>query len=85
VRETEGKRERRQGCQRLDRIVHRGKTTPTLVPTPATEEVRDAPKVETRVRWRSAEAAKDVVIRPVPDNAAQSLRLCGASTQRKLR
>ena len=37
--------------------------------------------METRVRWRSAEAAKDVVIRPVPDNAAQSLRLCGASTQ----
>jgi hypothetical protein len=31
VRETEGKREWRQGCQRLDRIVHRGKTTPTLV------------------------------------------------------
>jgi len=31
VRETEGKRERRRGCQRLDRIVHRGKTTPTLV------------------------------------------------------
>jgi len=31
VRETEGKREWRQGCQRFDRIVHRGKTTPTLV------------------------------------------------------
>jgi hypothetical protein len=31
VRETEGKRERRQGCQRLGPIGHRGKKTPTLV------------------------------------------------------
>jgi hypothetical protein len=27
--ETEGKKERRQGCQRLGRIGHRGKKTPT--------------------------------------------------------
>jgi hypothetical protein len=31
ARETEGKRERRQGCQRFDRSGHRGKTTPTPV------------------------------------------------------
>jgi len=29
--EREGKSGRRQGCQRLGRIVHRGKTTPTSV------------------------------------------------------
>jgi len=33
ARETEGKRERRQGCQRLGRIGHRGNKTPTLVIT----------------------------------------------------
>jgi hypothetical protein len=31
VRETEGKSGRRQGCQRLGCIGHRGKKTPTLV------------------------------------------------------
>jgi len=59
--EAEGERGSRQGCQRLDRIEHRGKKTPTLV-SPG----REAVELELRVRRRSAEAVTDVVKRPVP-------------------
>jgi hypothetical protein len=55
------KRQSRQGCQRLDRVEHRGKKTPTLV-SPG----RKAVELELRVRRRSAEAVSDVVKRPVP-------------------
>jgi hypothetical protein len=55
------KRGSRQGCQRLDRLEHRGKTTPTLV-----SEGREASPLEVSVPRRSAEAVSDVVKRPVP-------------------
>jgi hypothetical protein len=74
------KRQSRQGCQRLDRVEHRGKKTPTLV-SPG----RKAVELELRVRRRSAEAVSDVVKRPVPRSTRRSLRLRRASPQRKLR
>lgn len=59
-----GKRERRQGCQRLGRSGRRGKTTPTLLTRNREVERPEA----TRVRVRSAEAVLDVVKRRVPQS-----------------
>jgi hypothetical protein len=60
-RRREDERGSRQGCQRLDRVEHRGKTTPTLV----CKAVRPSP-TRSVFKRRSAEAVSDVVKRPVP-------------------
>jgi hypothetical protein len=62
---------KRQGCQRLDRIGRRGKTTPTLVLTkrPRGLQPRGSPSSKRRgdaCSRRSAEAGEGVVKRPVP-------------------
>lgn len=59
ARETEGKSGKRQGCQRLGRIGHRGNKTPTPV-----SEVGDglgagrSTEWKACPKWRSAEAVR---------------------------
>jgi hypothetical protein len=67
-----GKRRSRQGCQRLDRVDHRGKKTPTLA-SPG----REALERESSDRRRSAEAVSDAVKHPVPRSILRSLSLRG--------
>jgi len=68
---------RRQGCQRLDRIVHRGKTTPTLV-----NGSREADVTGQSVYGdRSAKADLDDVKRLVPRSSHAEPKLSGTSTR----
>jgi len=71
----------RQGCQRLDRIQHRGKKRPTLM-TPGREAVEHGFRVGMTIR-RSGHGGRETSSPPI--HAARSLRLCGESPLRKWR
>lgn len=68
---------RRQGCQRQDRIVHRGKTTPTLVNGSREAEVMG----QSVYGDRSAEADLDGVKRLIPRSSHAEPKLSGTSTR----
>jgi hypothetical protein len=77
------KKERRQGCQRLDRERRRGKTTPTQ--GPKAERPPRSSKPKGSRPFRSAEAVSGVVKRPVPRSSRAEPKLCEAPTRRKPR
>lgn len=75
--QTLRKRERRHGCQRLGRVVRRGKTKPTL------SEIRVNPDEEDRVRTSTRRSGSGVVKRPLPRSCSEEARLFGAPLTRK--
>lgn len=76
------KRERRQGCQRLGRTRHRGKTTPTLaIPSGNGKNAR----LQKSVGARPAEADRGAVKRLVPRTSRADPKIRGAPTLRKWR
>ena len=76
------KRERRQECQRLDRIVHRGNKTPTLTTRMPRKWRRTWETCSMTVR-RSGHGRRETS--DPRESSLRSQRLHGGSTQRKLR
>jgi hypothetical protein len=85
ARETEGKRERRQGCQRLGPIGHRGKKTPTLVIKVGDGLGARRSRSGKRVRYDPPKRSerRETFVPPVILRGA--LRLRAVSTRRKSR
>jgi len=83
--ETKGKRGKRQGCQRLGPIGHRGKKTPTLVIKVGDGLGARRSRSGKRVRYDPPKRSERRETFVPPVMLCGDLRLRGASTRRKSR